>query len=64
LIRVYAGENGHFDLYDDAGDGYGYENGQYAWLHFQWNDEKRKLSHEAEGDKRYLPAKWNVDIIG
>lgn len=29
-IRVYTGADARFVLYDDAGEGYGYEQGQYA----------------------------------
>jgi alpha-D-xyloside xylohydrolase len=63
-IQVYAGEDGEFDLYDDSGDGYGYEKGICAWMHFQWNDAERKLNHSSEGDAAFLPSKWNVVIIG
>ncbi len=63
-IQVYAGEDVEFDLYDDAGDGYGYEKGICAWLHFRWNDAERKLTHASEGDAAFLPSKWNVSIIG
>lgn len=31
ILRVYPGANGYFKLYEDAGDGFGYEHGQYAW---------------------------------
>lgn len=63
-LRVYTGEDGSFDLYDDAGDGYGYEKGQYAWLHFKWHEAQRMLSHEVDGDAEYFPPDWQVDIIG
>lgn len=63
-IRVYTGGDGCFSLYDDAGDGYGYENGKYAWLHFRWHEAQRKLTHEAEGDTAYLPPNWKAEIIG
>ena len=43
-VRVYPGADGAFDLYEDAGDGYGYERGEYAITHLEWNDAERKLS--------------------
>ena len=43
-IRVYPGANGTFTLYEDEGDTYNYEKGQYATITFQWNDRARKLT--------------------
>lgn len=43
-IRVYPGAGGSFLLYDDAGDGFGYERGQFATVQFSWNDETRTLT--------------------
>jgi alpha-D-xyloside xylohydrolase len=43
-IRVYRGANGTFELYDDAGDGYGYENGEYATIRFDWNEQLQTLN--------------------
>lgn len=33
-IRIYAGSDGFFTLYDDEGDGYGYEKGLYSAIPF------------------------------
>jgi len=43
-LRIYPGADGHFELYDDQGDGYGYEKGQYATIDLRWNDTKHELS--------------------
>ncbi len=43
-ICVYPGADGSFTLYDDAGDGYGYEKGEWAGILLRWDDEKRKLT--------------------
>lgn len=43
-LRVYPGANGSFALYDDAGDGFGYEKGEYSLVHLSWNDRGRSLS--------------------
>lgn len=42
-IAVYPGEDGSFTLYEDAGDDYGCEHGEYAEIPFQWDDEALKL---------------------
>ena len=43
-IRVYPGANGTFTLYEDEGDSYNYEQGQYTTITFTWNDGKKTLT--------------------
>lgn len=43
-IRVYKGQNGSFTLYEDAGDTYDYENGQYAQIPFSWSESSQQLT--------------------
>jgi alpha-D-xyloside xylohydrolase len=43
-LRVYPGADADFTLYDDAGDGYGYEHGEYATVDVHWDDAKRTIS--------------------
>ena len=43
-LRVYRGADGHFDLYDDEGDGYGYEQKAQSIIPIQWNDTERRLT--------------------
>lgn len=43
-LRVYAGADGKFELYDDAGDSYAYERGERAVTPLAWNDGARRLS--------------------
>ena len=42
-IRIYPGANGDFTLYEDEGDNYNYERGQYTEIPFQWNNGSRTL---------------------
>ena len=37
-IRIYTGSDGSFILYEDEGDGYGYEKGACSTIRFDWND--------------------------
>ncbi len=52
-IRVYAGADGEFRYYTDAGDGYGYENGEYSCVTLKWKEREQKfIAHKewfAEG---------------
>jgi alpha-D-xyloside xylohydrolase len=43
-IRIYGGKDASFELYDDSGDGYGYEHAARATIHFQWDDRRHTLS--------------------
>lgn len=43
-IRVYPGADGCFTLYEDSGDGYGYEKGLRNRIELRWDDARRVLS--------------------
>ena len=43
-LRVYAGADGDFTLYEDENDGYNYEKGAYATIPIHWNDTTRQLT--------------------
>lgn len=47
-LTVYPGADAEFALYEDSGDGYAYENGEYTWKIFKWNDAKKTLSGDTE----------------
>lgn len=42
-IRIYTGADARFTLYDDAGDGYGYEQGEYARCTLGWSEADASL---------------------
>jgi alpha-D-xyloside xylohydrolase len=43
-IRVYAGADGRFALYEDEGDSYRYEQGQHTLIPFEWNEQRQTLT--------------------
>ncbi|MBP5293840.1 MAG: DUF5110 domain-containing protein [Clostridia bacterium] len=43
-VTVYPGQDGTFVLYEDAGDGYDYEEGAYATVAFSWDDANSVLT--------------------
>ena len=45
-LRIYAGADGEFTLYDDQGSNYDCEKGQYATTRFVWNDKAKTLTLE------------------
>jgi alpha-D-xyloside xylohydrolase len=42
-LHVYPGRDGHFQLYEDAGDGYDYEHGAFATIDIEWQDAANRL---------------------
>jgi len=43
-LRVYAGADGSFSLYEDENDNFNYEKGKYAIIPFSWNDKTKTLT--------------------
>jgi len=43
-LRVYRGANGSFNLYQDEGDGYNYEQGKHAVIPIAWSEATRTLT--------------------
>jgi alpha-D-xyloside xylohydrolase len=43
-LRVYAGANGYFTLYDDQGTTFDYEKGAFSEIPIQWNDRTGVLT--------------------
>ena len=50
-LRVYRGANGSFTLYDDSGNGWGYEKGQRALIPITWNETTKTLTLAARQGK-------------
>ena len=46
-LRIYQGADGSFDLYDDEGDTYDYEKGEYSVTPIHWNDADHTLHFDA-----------------
>lgn len=44
--KVYAGSDSSYLFYEDAGDGYGYEKGEYCCGRYDWSEEKQILTDE------------------
>jgi len=45
-LRIYAGADGHFTLYEDENDNYNYQKGKYSEIRFYWDNRKRVLKIE------------------
>ncbi len=42
-LRIYRGADGAFNLYEDAGDSYAYEKGQYSIIPIRWDDHSSSI---------------------
>jgi len=42
-IRIYAGKDADFQLYEDGGDGYAYEQSARATIHLHWDEHRNAL---------------------
>lgn len=65
-ICVYPGADCTFTLYDDDGETYAYERGEYALRSITWDDAARTLRMAGEpfANGVYRCADWNTRIMG
>lgn len=63
-VLVYAGADGSFSLYEDAGDGYGYERGEYCVTDIVYIDRNRSVEWNTTGDQAFRHGTFKVRIIG
>ena len=52
-VIIYSGDNGEFTLYEDAGDGYDYENGEYAMTEIEYDNTSGRIREETSGMEKY-----------
>ncbi|MBP5681450.1 MAG: DUF5110 domain-containing protein, partial [Bacteroidales bacterium] len=67
-LRIYAGADGEFTLYDDQGSNYDCEKGQYATTRFVWNDKTKTLTLDErkgnfEGMKKEQTFKIRLFVV-
>jgi len=63
-LRVYPGRDGRFTLYDDAGDGYGYQRGEKSTIEVQWIDRTRRLRVGArQGSYPGMSSTLSIKVI-
>ena len=63
-LRIYRGADGAFDLYDDSGDGYGYEHGEHSVTRLKWEDASGTLTlGTREGAYPGLPEKRTFRVV-
>ena len=66
-LDVYAGSDGSFSLYEDAGQGFGYQHGQFSRTPMRWNQRRRALTiGPARGSfsGRLRRRAYRIELIG
>ena len=63
-LRIYPGQDGSFTLYDDEGDNYNYEHGDFAMIRLSWDESNRRLTlYERQGDFPGMPVSREFRIV-
>ena len=66
-LRIYPGKDAEFLYYEDTGDGYGYEKGNYSLTRINWHENTKQVSysaiHSPEGEESKVPE-FNVVLCG
>ncbi len=63
-IRVYGGKDADFQLYEDGGDGYEYENGARATINLHWSNSRETLSiSDRSGTFPGMPGKHIFRVV-
>ena len=63
-LQIYAGCDGDFMLYEDAGDGYAYERGEYCLTYIHYCQESGRVTWETKGDLRFRKEDLSIELIG
>ncbi|RYG52943.1 MAG: DUF5110 domain-containing protein [Chitinophagaceae bacterium] len=63
IVYVYAGKDGRFELYEDEGLNYNYENGDFSKISFIYNDAARTLTiGERQGSFKGMLSKRTIHV--
>lgn len=64
-LRIYPGSSGSFLLYEDDGESYGYERGEYTVIPIKWYEEDQELViGDKEGDYKIGEVRLNIVWVG
>ena len=63
-LRIYPGADGDFELYQDAGDSYDYENGAHSTINLHWSQQTRTLTiGNRQGSYPGMPSSIEFNIV-
>ena len=62
-LHIYPGQDGSFELYEDEGDQYNYENGAFSMIDIHWQEAGRQLTLGArKGEYAGMPEQRVIEI--
>ena len=64
FLRIYEGADGSFVLYNDAGDGYEYEQGMYTAITIQYYNEKKEVIFSSVEGKYPIQNSIRIQYVG
>lgn len=59
-FHVYTGKDAEYELYEDAGDGYAYERGEYSVTILTWDQARETLEAQVDGVKSSKEIKSRI----
>jgi alpha-D-xyloside xylohydrolase len=63
-LRIFRGADAKFDLYEDEGDTYNYEQGAHALIPFRWSEASKTLTiGDREGQYPGMPNAFMVNLV-
>ncbi len=63
-LRIYPGANGHFTLYNDEGNNYNYEKGEFSTVNITWSDADHTVTiGPRAGHYAGMPSKVSFRIL-
>jgi alpha-D-xyloside xylohydrolase len=63
-LHIYPGQDGSFELYEDEGDVYNYEDGAFSTIDIRWKDASRQLILGArKGEYTGMPERRTFEIV-
>ena len=63
IVNVYPGADTTFSLYQDSGDGYTFEQGDYSLSFLAWDDSKQKLKLKIVKKSRIYNREIKVNVV-
>jgi alpha-glucosidase len=61
ILRIYT-DTGDTTLYQDSGEGLGYQQGDYRWVHFHMFETANSLTIERRIDGSYAPSHQTIEL--
>ena len=63
-LHIYPGQDGSFELYEDEGDQYNYEDGAFSMIDIHWQEAERQLTLGArKGEYAGMPEQRVIEIF-